>query len=340
MATAARALRRLQLGPETTPGTGVAATFKMIGNARVTRERDVHNEDFPRQLYAPVTGGGIELRHGTLITNEGHLTFEEFMHVLAMNVEVPTTTDNGDGTHTHVYDRPWNAAPTLKHYSAEWVETDGNTKFVQQKAAYGTGAGFEVGFSTGDPASCNFDMMLRKSEAATETASLAALTGRDTAGGGLASGLFKVYLDDSAAGLGGTLLSDMVRAGTLTWPAAVAPSYNAEGRAALDFTGIRHLPFTPDNAPTLSLTVELASAAAAEIADAASGTKRFVRLAAERGAHSLQLDGCYVYQSIPSPEADESMMVLTLDMRLEYDATWTKAFYAEITNGLSSLSDA
>lgn len=338
MATAVRALRRLNLGPEATPGTAVAAAFRMIGDSRVTRERDVHNEDFPRQVYAPVTGGGIELRNGAMVTHEGHVTFEELMHVLAMHVEVPATTDNMDGTYTHVYDRPWGGPPTVKHYTAEWVETDGSTKHIEQRAAYGTGVGFEIGFAIGEPATCNFDLMLRKPGDSTETADLSALTGRDANGGGLASGLFKVYIDDTAAGLGGSLLTDTIRAGTLTWPASIVPSHNLAGRADLDFTGVRHVPFTPDNAPTLSLTVELDATAAAEIADAESGTKRFVRVSAAQGDNEIVLDGCYVFQSVPSPEPDEQLVVATLDLRLEYDETWGKAFYAEVTNALADLS--
>ena len=329
MAPASKALRRFQLGPETTPGTAVAATFKMVGDATYTIERDTENEDFPRQVYAPLTGGGIDLRKGTLVNWQGNLTYEEAMHVFASVIEIPATT--GAGPYTHTYDRPWDGPPTLEAYTAEMTEDDGSTLHVQKECAYLTGMAFELAIAGLEPARLTWEAFARASADTTETGSLDALTGRTV----VASNLFKVYLDDTAGGIGGTLLSDTVRAATLAYGGIVAPAYNLDGRTALDFTGIRHKAFTPDTAPTLSITMELAATAAAEIADYLAGNSRFIRLTATNGTDSITFDMCMVHAAPPAIEEDDGLMVATFSLRLEYDATLT--FKAVIVNGLADL---
>ena len=329
MAPASKALRRFQIGPESTPGTAVPATFKMVGNTTYTIERDAEMEDFPRQVYAPVTGGGIDLRKGTLINFEGNLTYEEALHIFASVIETPATA--GAGPYTHTFDRPWNGPPTLTSYTCEITEDDGSTKHIQKEAAYLTGMGFEVVIAGLAPAKVTWEAIARASADTTETADLDPLTGRTA----IASNLFKFYLDDTAGGIGGTLLSDVVRAATLKYAGAVAPAYNLDGRTALDFTGIRHKPFTPDNAPTLSITMELAATAAAEFADYLAGNKRYVRLTATNGTDSITFDLCAVHVSAPVPEEDDGVMVVTFEMRMEYDATLT--FKAVVVNGLADV---
>lgn len=330
MPAASRALRRFQLGPETTPGTAVAATFKLVGNATATIEIEREMEDFPRQTYAPVTDGGIDLRHGTPISFEGNATFEELLHVLASVIEIPTTA--GEGPYTHTFDRPWDGPPTLKAYTAEWTETDGATKHVQKEAAYLTGSAFEIGIASGEITTVKWDAFARKSADTTETPALAALTGREP----IPSALWAVYLDDAAGGIGGTLLSDVVRSATLSYGGAVVPAHNLEGRAALDFTGIRHLPFTPESAPTLAITMELAASAGEELAHYIAGDKRFVRLTATSGAKSITFDGCWVHASPPEISEDEGVVLATFNLRLESDATLT--FEAALVNALADLA--
>jgi len=335
MAPASKALRRFQIGPEGTPGTAVAATFKMVGEATYTIERDTEDEDYPRGVYAPVTGGGIDLRAGTLINFEGNLTYEEALHIFASVIEVPTTA-GVSAPYTHTFDRPWNGPPTLQAYTAELTEDDGATKHVQREAAYLTGMGFEITIAGLEAAKISWEAFARASTTTTETAALAPLTGRTP----IPSNLFKVYLDDSWAGLGGTLVSDAVRAATVKYAGAVAPAYNLDGRASLDFTGIRHLSFTPSTAPTLSITMDLSTVAAAEVADYLAGTKRFIRLIATNGTDSLSLDMCMVHAAPPSIEEDEGVMVATFNLRMEYDETGTNAFKAVIINGLEDVDDA
>lgn len=331
MATASRQLRRLQIGPETTPGTAVAATFKLVGDGDVTYELDREFEDFPRQVFAPLTNGGIDLRAGTLINWQGNLTFEEIAHILANVLATPSTTGGDEEPYTHTFERTWNVPPTLTTYTAELTEHDGSSAHVQKESAYVTGSSVEIAIARNSIATVRWQAFGRKGSATTETASLAAISGRTPISGNL----FKLYMDDSWAELGSTQQSSVIRAASLTYNNGALPKFTLDGRAAQDKVGDDF----NQASGTLSVTYELDSVAASEIAHFEAGDLRFVRLAAEMGDKSIALDWCGVHRSVPSYSEEDGLRLVTFELGLEYDPVGASAFAAEVVNELADLDD-
>lgn len=325
-----RALRRLQLGPEATAGTAVAATFKMVGDAKYTPHIVRDFEDFPRQVFAPVTGGGFDQQVATLIENEGALTVEELLHVLAMNVCTPSTS--GAGPYVHTFDRSWTASPTIKTYTAEMTEVDGGgTKQVQRESAYLFGKSFEIGIQPNQPATLKWTGEARASATTTETAALAALTGRRPLPGNLA----KLYIDDTWAGLGGTQISAAVRALTLAYQSGISAGFTLDGRTSLDHTKLDYGMV----GATLSATIELAADAAAEHAKWVSAALRYMRLGITLDSNHIALfDIAGKYVADPVIEEQDELSVMSFELGLEYDSTSGKAFKATVTNSLATLA--
>lgn len=327
MATALKALKRLQIGLEATQGTGVAATFKVVGECMPEFLAERELEDFARGYMGPVTGGGILVKTATNLPVEGNLTYEEIAYVLSTCLNVVSTA--GVGPYVHTFDRSWVAAPTIKTVTAEITEDTGSTKHVQREAAFCYTTGFEVSLAVGKIARLKWGLAGQAATDTTETPSLSALTGRSP----IASGLFKFYLDSSWAGLGGTLKSATLRAATFKYDPGITPNYPLDGRAALDFTGLNY----GQAKGSLSLTCELNANAATEIAAYEAGTKRYIRLIATDGTKIVKFDMCAVHVSPPAYSDEDGIRVATFNLALEIDTTTPNMFKAVITNSLATL---
>lgn len=169
----------------------------------------------------------------------------------------------------------------------------------------------------------------RAEQSSTMTAALTPVTGRSP----IASNLFKLWIDDTWAGLGTTQKTAFLRAADLSITTGLQPDYTLDGRTDLDFTQIMAQMLTG----TLSLTAEHNGDAATEIGKWRSGALRFVRLAATDGAKIVQFNAAMKYASPPSFSQDAGIELVTLDLELEYDPTGARAFEAVITNQLAAL---
>ena len=114
-----KALRKIQLGKETTAGTAVAATALWRGEGVGT---DTSVTEFPPEdvgilggtdrAYIPMVGGEV--------TWEGPATYEQLPYVLEAGVEQETGTQDGAGTdYIYVYNFPTTAQNTLRTYTIE-----------------------------------------------------------------------------------------------------------------------------------------------------------------------------------------------------------------------------
>lgn len=329
MTTAMRALKRMQLGPESTAGTAVAAAFKAVGDAKYLPHVERDFEDFPRQVFAPYTGGGVDQMHATDIKMDGNLNAQELIHVLAMNVCAPSTS--GAGPYVHTFDRSWTASPTIKTYTIEMTEQDGGgTKQVQRESAYCFGTGFEIGITRNAPAKLSWTAAGRKSTTTTETAALAALTGRAPMPGNLA----KLYLNDAWADLGNTQIAAAVRALTFKYESGFTPKLTLDGRTTLDHVGIDYGPVMA----TLSASIELGADAASEHAKWISAALRYARISLTLGTDIVLLNLAGKYLADPEISEEDGLSVMSFELGLEYDPTSGKAFSAVVTNSLATLA--
>ena len=330
MATALKPLRLFQIGLESTPGTAVAATQKMIGDYAWTPELDKEFEEFPRGVFYPVTGGGVQLRSGSLIQGSGNVTFEELVYMLANALEDPTVT--GPGPYVYTFSRAAGTAPhgAIKTLTGEVVEDDGTTKHVEKEFAYGHTASLEISMATNSPTTFTWNIVGRKSADTTMTAALTPVTGRTVIPGNL----WALYMDDTWAGLGGTQLLGFLRGFTWTLETGILPDYTGDGRTDLDLTQL----MSSITSVRLAVTAELNAAAALELADFDADTIRFIRLLANKSANQqAQFDMAMKHVSPVSISDDEGIRVADFELELEYDPTGGQGIEAVITNDNATL---
>jgi hypothetical protein len=115
-----KALRKLQFGRETVPGTAVPATtiWRGVGVIEDQRETKFVEEDVGYlsgvdRAYQPKLYGALSL-------DAIEATFEQFPHLLEMGIETVTPVLDGTGSdYIYTYDGPTTAINTLKHYTIE-----------------------------------------------------------------------------------------------------------------------------------------------------------------------------------------------------------------------------
>jgi hypothetical protein len=208
MAQAPYFLRKLQLGRESTAGTAVAATYKLVGEGKMTPMIEREFEAFPRGIRAPVTDGGFAISRSTEVEFESNLTYEEVLPFLDSGLVLVTTT--GAGPYTHTFDPTLTAAQNIKTYTAEMRITDGSVHHYEREAAYMFTQEMEIELKANEPAVIKVKMAGRAEQTSTVTADLPIITGRTV----IPSNLFKVFIDDTGAGIGGTQKSGLIRAAT------------------------------------------------------------------------------------------------------------------------------
>lgn len=326
MSAASYPLRKIQFGVESTPGTGVAATNRLVGEGVYTPEVDRYYSSYPRGVRANVTGGGIDTRKGSALSFSSELDFEQVMLILGTGLVVPVTT--GSGPYTHTYSPDASTAPDVEAATFEFVIDDGTTKHYERAFHFGTARRLSVSLGYNEVARMSADIFGRAEQSEAMTASLGELARTP-----IPSNLFTASIDDTWANLGVTPKSFVIRAASLDLNFGVAPDYCLDGRSDLDFTHLTGGSITG----SLSLTLEHNADAATEVGHWRSRTARFIRLEASSGTKSLRFDMAGFYNAVPRFSHAGDVETVTLSYGLEYDATGAHVLAARIVNGLSGI---
>lgn len=327
MPNAIVALEKAQFGLETVAGTLVAADTVLLAEqgGEFTDELDREPVDEPRGVLAMVED--VDTRKGSLLTTVGACDYEQILLPLLTGLK-RTTPPVGPP-------KVWTFAPsmvtpdTLDSATFEVSYTDGTTRHVEREFGFGTCRKFTIEFAFNKVTKVTAEYFGRASQASTFTASQAALS-RTV----IPSNLWKVYIDTTWVGLGGTQKSGLLRSGRLEINFGVEPDYSLDGRADLDMTQLLRGMITG----SLQLTMAVDASFATELAAWRAKTKRFIRLIATAGASNiLQFDMAGIYMSPPSYSVDRGLRVGELTLDLRYDATSTKIFEAVVTNSIAAM---
>ena len=237
MSSGIKAATKIQIGKETTRGTGVAATRKIVAKQATFRVMEAF-EEFEGQM-AGVLGrtavAPVLVRNGSEFELATDLDFEQILLPLLSGVKggvTPTTPGSGEGrlwTFT-----PSNTAdPLPTTYTLEYAESDmdASPNELGYDADYGFTTAFEITGALEQVPQLSVSMVARKSNlaAATGAISLPTLT--------LASNLrWGVYIDSAWSGLGGTQITGQVYGFSFKWSDFLSPAYYLDNRSDLDFS--------------------------------------------------------------------------------------------------------
>lgn len=327
MANAINALEKVQFGVETVAGTLVAADTILLAEegGALTDELDRVEVDEPRGVLAMVED--VDVRKGSLLTYTGALDYEQVLLPLLTGIKQTTPAVGPPKVWTFL---PSLTAPdTLDSATFEVAYTDGTTKHVEREFGFATCRRFTIDFAFNQVTKITVDLFGRATQASTLTTSLAALT-RTV----IPSNLWKVYIDTTWAGLGGTQKSGLLRSGRLEILTTAEPDYTLDGRSDLDMVQLLRKMITG----SLQLTMAVNADFATEITAWRNKTLRFIQLKATAGANNiLEFDVAGIYTQPPRYRLDRGLRIGELSLALRYDPTAAKMFQAIVTNSIAAL---
>lgn len=336
MATAVKELMQTQLGVESTRGTAVAQTTRWIGEAEVTPQEIVVEPQAQNGvlLMEGHTSDVITLRHAD-VRLAADLTFEQILHVLMMSMEGGVTPTGAGADKTWLFNPTYLADPALNAFTLGLRYSDGTNNF-DDRIAYLMARSFRLTGNIGEIAKIEADCFGRPVEDGTAITGAIAVPSVNF----VPVALGKVYLDDTAGGIGGTQLSESIISFAFDFETMAQPKFYVDGRADKSFTthGLKRANWA------LQLEAELNSAIDTERAKAQDRSIRYIRIefvgAALGGSnYKITLDLPMRHrmgQYSPSGDRDGNQTV-TLDLIAAYDSATPLGAKITVVNALTAL---
>jgi hypothetical protein len=316
----------IQVGVETTSGTGVAAG-KKLQSMSIDPQADVTVDMFrpSGNKYATVAASGKDLVSAQV---KGKVTYTEIVYPLSSLLGAATITGpNTDGAYTWAFNPASQSADAFKTFTVER-----GSAVHAEKWTYGlfSSLGLKLNRETVDLTGAMVGQAL--TDGITMTASPSALTLVPVLGKQIS-----VFVDTTAAGLGTTQLGRV-----LQLEVSLGDKY--EPLWVLDNTQSSFVA-TVEKAPnaTSKLMVEADAAGMALLADVRAGNTKFVSIVATgpliAGAtnYSITLN-LALKLSKPDPFADDDgVYAIGFNGQVAHDPTWTKALSCTVVTTLATL---
>ena len=347
MADAIKSLTRIQIGKESTRGTGVAATRKILTKDATYRNLETL-EEFAEQMTGELGRSSVPpivTRTGTEFEFSNDLDFEQILWFLLSGVKgavTPTTPGSGEAR-LWTFTPSMTADPAIEAYTLEYEEGDG-TNVLEQEAPYCITIAFEISGPEEGVPQITASLVARKTVLSTATASLTlpAVNFASTA-------RWAVYIDGTWANLGTTQITGQVHSFTFRFSDFIYVKYALDNRSDLDFS---HYAWKPRVAEiTMEVSVDPNSGLVPdEDGNKTAGTMRFVRLQLNGAAfaspdnglnHFIRLDGAYFHA--PDSMSDRGAAdgdgnnTTTLHLLSTIDATQSQDVEMAVQNKLTAF---
>ena len=332
MAAGIQPLTLVQVGKESTAGTAVAATRRVLTRSATYRQQQIQ-EMFEGQLSGSlaraVTKPELTRQHSQLEVATD-LDFEQVLLPLLSGYKGGVTPSSPGSGEARLWTfAPSQTAPSVDSYTLEFVVDDGSTKQAVE-APFGITSSFEITGGVEALPQITYAMDARASKDVTYTSGIA-LPGM--ANEFAANLRWTVQMDDTWANIGNTSISGQVYGFTWSQSPLVMPQYYLDGRSDLDFSGVE--PQTRTTTVSIECTYDTGASnfVETEMGKKDSGTIRFLQLYLQGAAFGtpdtahnrfIKLRGCFVH-------ADDSMeelgtdrdgnSVVTMSLLSQYDPT-------------------
>lgn len=325
-----KALRKIQLGFETTAGTEVNATTIWRGTGVLNDERTVVFPEEDVGSYLPRDRSYIPQLAATLALDDTPATFEQLPILLSCALEsIQTGTLDSTG-YIYQYDVIDTVAGTKLTASVEMGDDQ-----RQDLLTYGYVEEFSLSGSKGEAVMLSATLRGQQAADSSFTASLSIPTVEE-----ILFGKGKLYIDSTT--IGTTQKTNCWLAFELTVPTGWKPLYSADGNlyfATTIFRGHR------ENEITGSLTLEHDASAETEITAARNETLRLIRMnfdgsaLATAGAYTyktLKIDLAVRYTAVPALEDEEGDDIVTLPFKVVYASALGAQFI--VVNEIQTLA--
>lgn len=230
MPTGVRELRIFQIGRETTKGTGVAATYRMVGGMMLVKP--------DAQVRMPDPQIGVLIDHPTsdVITLQrtnieigGDLTYEQIILIANMALKGVTTPTGAGADKTWTFNPIFTADNALNSYTLERRLHDGTTTW-DEEVNYVLCEDFELSGNVGEIATYRANLFGRKLDRASTLTGAIAVPAVNY----VSCADVKMYVDNTFGGLGTTQVTSLI-----SWKVGCRGQYQPkqfqDGRANRDF---------------------------------------------------------------------------------------------------------
>lgn len=341
MTNAIKAATQLAIGKESTRGTAVAASRRIITkDASVTYE-DVSetHEDQMAGTLARTAVAPTNTRNGSAIQVTNDLDFENILFALLSGVK-GGVTPTGATEYTWTFQPGVSADPAPDTYTVEYAESDfGVPARDMREMPYCFTTEFNIQGGVDALPQLLQTLVGRKPVETT-------LTALTVPAVNFAANLrWALYMDDSWANLGTTQILGQVYSFDYGYSGAIKPQFYLDNRADLDFSKYEYGKRTVDLSVETSIDPTSGQFVPNEETKKAARALRFCRLeilgaAAGGGTHTITLDGAYYHadDSLQSRGGDrEGNAVTSLHLLSALDATSSKDCEIAVLNTLASF---
>jgi len=332
MAAGILPLTLLQIGKESTAGTAVAATRRVLTKSATYRHQQVQ-EMFEGQLSGvlsrAVTAPVITREH-TQIEVATDLDFEQILFPLLSGVKGGVTPSSPGSGEARLWTfAPSQTAPSVDSYTVEYVADDGSTK-QELEADYAITSSFEITGGVEALPQISYSMDARKTSQSTYTSGISLPSMANEFSANLR---WMVRMDDTWANIGNTNIGNQIYGFTVGQSAVVMPQYYLDARSDLDFSKVEPQTRTTDLAIECTLDTGASNFYETELAKKASGNLRFCELMLQGASFSspdnaleryIKIRGCFVHadDSLEELGGDrDGNSVVALHLLSQYDPT-------------------
>ena len=332
MAAGVLPLTLVQIGKESTAGTAVAATRRLLTKSATYRQQQTQ-EMFDGQLSGVLSRAVTKpqmTREASQLEVATDLDFEQVLFPLLSGVKGGVTPSSPGSGEARLWTfSPSQTAPSVDSYSLEFVVDDGSTK-QEVEAAYGITSSFEITGGVEALPQITFSLDARKSNDSTYTSGIS-LPGM--ANEFAANLRWQCTMDDTWANIGSTNIGGQVYGFTWGASAYVMPQYYLDGRDTLDFSGVEPQTRTIDVSMESAYDTGASNFVETEMGKKDSGTMRFLELRLTGASFSspdnalsryIKLRGCFVHadDSMEELGADrDGSSVVSMHLLSQYDPT-------------------
>jgi hypothetical protein len=322
-----KALRKIQLGKETTAGTKVDADIIWRGTGVI---QDNLEQVFVNEDVGLLTGADrsyIARYEAQLTLNEVEATFEQLPHLFEMGIESVSPTTDSNGNYNYTYIMPFASTDLVPSTDLATYTVEGGDNAGEEEFAFGFARSIQLTGSAGQAVMMSAEIVGRQVEPGTFTAGVSLATVEEI--------LFskgKLYIDNVKAFPATTQISNQLLGMSLSINTGWLPVYTADG--ALYFSFIKQT--TPE--VTLQITFEHDTTAIAEKVKWRAGTPRIIRLTFDGTSNKkLAIDIAGKWESFDVLGEQDGNDIVSGTFRGRYNATVGNMFKAVVTNALSAL---
>lgn len=327
-----KALRKIQLGKETTAGTAVAATriWRGLGVLKDTRETIFPDEDIgylsgKDRNYVPKLGGAISFPAIPA-------TFEDLPVILSAGVKniVTGVTDTGGSGKVYTYTFPTTSANTIKTWTIE-----GGDDTQAEEIEYSFVESFELSGNGGEALNMSAEWLGRQ---ITKTSFTASVTTPATVEE-ILFGKGKLYIDAASGAIGATEKSNTLLGMSLAVKTGWIAKYAADGQLYFSWA------HSTKPEILLNVTFEHNATAVAEKDAWIAKTARLLRLKFEGNAlttagtftyKTLLIDLAGKWESFDAIGDQDGNDIVTGVFRAGYDSTAAKFAEIKVVNETTS----